>query len=506
MSLTLQALVNKRELGLSVRTGAEHLHRGVKWALVSEHPDPSVFLEGGEFVLTTGSRLSPDASEHRRYVSRLVEAGAVALGFGLSGQYPAVPDDLAEAAHQASLPLLSVSEDAAFADISRYVGNCLVDEQQRALTFAVAAQRDLARAALSPSVARAIVSRLAKALRCWVLVLDQEGDLRAGTAVGRMHLPRVRIDLARLRDGDTGRSLSMTVGGDSVILMPLAVGGRVRGFLAVGRSLSFTASDQAIIITAVSLLCADLQGRGGALHLARQHRLAVVKIAIEGEPALAESISTVLETGWPEGRLRVALLGVPVRHELELLECAENDHALLSLGALVAVWDKGRVVVLLPQAEGDIRTLESLLRQVPYARGAVSEPAPGGELPDAWRKVHSVFNAAPDANRKLVVAGDVATMGLMRHLMNPEARAWAETLLQPLTDSGNGKSKIDLRHTLWTFLAHNGQVDASASALGIHRHTLRYRMTKVAEALECDIDDPATRSELWFALQLDDQV
>ncbi|POX38561.1 hypothetical protein C3486_22325 [Streptomyces sp. Ru73] len=504
MGLTLQTLVNKRELGLSVRTGAEHLDREVRWALVSEHPDPAVFLEGGEFVLTTGSRLPSSASERRRYVSRLGGAGAVALGFGLSSQAPEVPGELVEAAELASLPLLSVPEETAFADISRYVSNCIADEQQRALTFAVSAQRDLARAALSPNVAREVVNRLAKALRCWVLLLDHEGELRAGTAAGRIHLSRVRIDLARLRDGGTGRSLSMTVGGDSVVLMSLVVGGRVRGFLAVGRSLAFTSSDQAIIVTAVSLLCADLQGMGGTLDTARRHRLAVIKIAIAGELALAESTSAVLETGWPEGDLRVALLGVPARHEVELLECAENDQALLSLGALVAVWDKGRVVVLMPHAEGDIRTLESLLRQVPYARGAVSEPTPGRELPDAWRRVHSVFNAAPDASRKLVVAGDVATMGLMRHLMSPEARGWAETLLQPLTDN-SGKSKIDLRHTLWTFLAHNGQVDASASALGIHRHTLRYRMSKVAEALGCDMDDPATRAELWFALQLDDQ-
>lgn len=162
-------------------------------------------------------------------------------------------------------------------------------------------------------------------------------------------------------------------------------------------------------------------------------------------------------------------------------------------------------MVLMPPAEGDVRTLESLLRRIPLARGAVSDPTPAKELPEAWRQVRSVFNSAPGAAGKLAFASDVATAGIMRHLDNDEARGWAEALLAPLTVKSQN-SKIDLRHTLRTFLANNGQSDASATALGIHRHTLRYRMGKVAEALDRDIDDPTARAELWIALQLDDQL
>lgn len=52
------------------------------------------------------------------------------------------------------------------------------------------------------------------------------------------------------------------------------------------------------------------------------------------------------------------------------------------------------------------------------------------------------------------------------------------------------------------FLAHNGESEASASALGIQRQTLGHRMGTVAEALGRDIDDPSTRTQLWIALQL----
>ncbi|QJY49365.1 PucR family transcriptional regulator [Pseudonocardia broussonetiae] len=506
MSLTVRNLLDRAELQLRAIAGSPAALRGeLAWALISELPDPSPYIDGGDLVLTTGSRLSQGQAARRQYVGRLKDAGAVALGFGVSAFYPEVPDDLAAAAQEADLPLLYVPAATGFSVIGRLVSDYLSDERQKELTFAVSAQRDLSRASLSPYAARAIVERLAKAVQGWALLLDHDGALRAGVPAGRTHLARVRIDLPRLRERGGASSVSMSVAGESVVLLPLTVRSSIRGFLAVGRSTPLGRAEQAIVTTAVSLLCADLNTEWGLLDSQRRHRLAVFKVATEGDVALAASIAESLDTDFPEGDLRVAVLGVPTGHEVELLEHAESDHGLRSLCALVAEWEKGRVVVLMPPAEGDVRTLESLLRRIPLARGAVSDPVSARELPQAWVQVRSVFNSAPGSAGKLAFASDVATAGLMRHLHNDEARGWAEALLAPLRDKDR-TSKIDLRLTLRTFLANNGQSDASASALGIHRHTLRYRMGKVAEALERDIDDPTTRAELWIALLLDDRL
>jgi PucR family transcriptional regulator, purine catabolism regulatory protein len=506
MSLTVRNLLDLPDLDLRPVAGSPgSLRRQLTWALISELPDPSAYIDGGELVLTTGSRLPAGPDARTRYVGLLRQAGAVALGFGVTPFYPDVPPDLVAAAEDADLPLLRVPASTRFAVISRVVADRLSDERQKGLSYALAAQRDLTRASLSPHAARAIVERLARAIGGWALLLDRDGGLRASVPAGRTHLPRVRIDLHRLRERGTAASLSMTVAGEAVVLLPLTVRSSLRGFLAVGRGTPLGNPEQAIVTTAVSLLCAELNSARGLLDSQRSHRLAVFKVAIEGEAALATSIAESLDTDFPEGELRVAVLGVPPGNQLELLEYAESDYGLRSLCALVAGWERGRVVVLMPSAEGDVRTLEALLRRIPRSRGAVSDPTPSGELPSAWRQVRSVFNSAPAAAGKLALASDVATAGLMRHLDNAEARGWAEALLAPLTDGGRG-SKIDLAQTLRTFLAHNGQSDASASALGIHRHTLRYRMGKVAEALGRDMDDPTTRAELWIALQLDNQL
>ena len=69
------------------------------------------------------------------------------------------------------------------------------------------------------------------------------------------------------------------------------------------------------------------------------------------------------------------------------------------------------------------------------------------------------------------------------------ALAFAESLLGPLIEhdiAGRG----DLVNSLRAWLAHHGQWDPSAAALGVHRHTLRHRMNTVEELLGRSLDSP----------------
>jgi purine catabolism regulator len=50
-------------------------------------------------------------------------------------------------------------------------------------------------------------------------------------------------------------------------------------------------------------------------------------------------------------------------------------------------------------------------------------------------------------------------------------------------------------------LSRHGQWDAAAADLGVHRHTLRYRMRRVEEILGRSLDDADVRMELWLALK-----
>ncbi|WP_311923032.1 PucR family transcriptional regulator [Microbispora sp. H10836] len=126
------------------------------------------------------------------------------------------------------------------------------------------------------------------------------------------------------------------------------------------------------------------------------------------------------------------------------------------------------------------------------------------------RALHRVLDRALDraldqARRALVSASPVARFselagrGLLSLIDPAAAASFAAAILAPLREYG---SRADLVESLRAYLASNGHWDAAAQRLGVHRHTLRYRMKRVSELLGRDLDDPAVRAELWIALCL----
>ncbi len=68
--------------------------------------------------------------------------------------------------------------------------------------------------------------------------------------------------------------------------------------------------------------------------------------------------------------------------------------------------------------------------------------------------------------------------------------------LDPLLDEAD-----ELIATLGAFLRRNGQLEAAAAELGIHRHTMRNRMRRIGQLLAGDLNSADTRTQLWLAIK-----
>ncbi|OEC37212.1 carbohydrate diacid regulator [Pseudomonas cuatrocienegasensis] len=79
-------------------------------------------------------------------------------------------------------------------------------------------------------------------------------------------------------------------------------------------------------------------------------------------------------------------------------------------------------------------------------------------------------------------------------------QGWLAPLKRLLAQDGNGT----LRETLEAWCAHDGQVQACAQALGIHRNTLRYRLERIAELSGVEVMRLDQRLQLSLGLGLVD--
>ena len=123
---------------------------------VSELPDPTPYLTGGELLLTTGLALPQTRAGCSAYVSRLMSADVCALAIGLGPTHDEPPHHLVASCREQGLPLLVVPAPTPFLAITRAFWSAVSRSSEEPLQVAVAAQRSLVDAASSaaPAIAR----------------------------------------------------------------------------------------------------------------------------------------------------------------------------------------------------------------------------------------------------------------------------------------------------------------------------------------------------------------
>lgn len=116
-----------------VITGDSALDRPVRWVHITELTDPASFLKGGELVLTTGMPLPEERTLVRRYVDELADIGAAGLVLELVRRYHRPPDELTRACRARNLPLITLSRDVNFLEVTQVVHALIVSNQTTAL-------------------------------------------------------------------------------------------------------------------------------------------------------------------------------------------------------------------------------------------------------------------------------------------------------------------------------------------------------------------------------------
>lgn len=476
MAPTLRRVVALAPLRLRVRAGEGAMDRPVRWVAVSELEDPTPFLEGDELVLTTGMRLGP--RDARPYVSRLVARGVAGLGFGVGLGHDSVPPEFTEAAAEAGLPLVEVPRETPFIAIGKAVSELLAAERYDELSNAFAAQGRLTRAALQAGGMGAVVERLAREIHGWAVLLDEAGAVIHAAGAGAVEGTHLAgRELGRLRATGSPASLALSGPYEHVIVQPLGEQRRIRGFFAVGSERPFSPVGHTVVNTANSLLTLSLEQGRDRLAAVRQVRSAVLRLLLAGERQAAEGVLAAIGGGLPAGPVVV-------------LACEPRDAEALQdlLPGFTAPWGT-RVVALAAVEEAD-RLAETAAGA---GRVGVGGPVGLGELATGLDQAErALASAAP-----LMRFADLAGQGLVSLVDPAVLSAFSTSLLAPLREYG---SRADLVESLRAYLACNGHWDAAAQRLGIHRHTLRYRMRRVGELLGRDLDDPASRAELWIAL------
>ncbi|AWW37267.1 PucR family transcriptional regulator [Streptomyces sp. AS58] len=518
MPPTLASLVHHSALKLTVRAGEDRLDVPVRWAHVSELADPVPYMDGGELLLITALKLdAEDPEAMRRYVKRLVGAGVVGLGFAVGVNYEHTPEALVDAAREEGLPLIEVPRRTPFLAIIKAVSAAIAADQYRAVTAGFAAQRELTRQALTAGP-EGLLAALAAQIDGWAALYDASGSVAAAAPEwsGR-RAGRLTAEVERLRERPA--PASSVVGGpeheDRVELHTIGTGRRPRAALAVGTAAALGTVERYALHSAIALLTLTTE-RSRSLQAAEQRiGAAVLRMLLAGQPDHARAVA---------GDLYGGLLDAPFR--IVVAECGPAPAGLAGLAedveaaaagageAVLVVPEGQRLVLLAADGGAAVAACGEYAAARETARTAQEQPAgeeddvvigmsaPAGPIAaaGAYKQAEQSLSVARRRGRVLVEHDQLASGSVLPLLADDAVRAFADGLLRALHEH-DATGRGDLVASLRAWLSRHGQWDAAAADLGVHRHTLRYRMRRVEEILGRSLDDPDVRMELWLALK-----
>ena len=238
-----------------------------------------------------------------------------------------------------------------------------------------------------------------------------------------------------------------------------------------------------------------------ALRTAESHlRTTIFDLLVGGELDRAHRLARDLWGGLPHQPVRLLLVAGRTLPRDELVEIIDSAAAIA--GERVFFAPLGDHTVILYSTDGRIRSrvlgAAQSLSRLKVGESAEAELA---GVARAFREAEQALQAGLRAERGYTAFADIGASGLLGLLATPEATAFAESLLRPLIDH-DATGRGDLLRSLGAWLEHNGEWDAAAADLGVHRHTLRQRMRRVEELLGRDLGVTAVRVELWAGVQL----
>ncbi|WP_104052829.1 MULTISPECIES: PucR family transcriptional regulator [unclassified Arthrobacter] len=483
---------------LVFHSGRQQPNRQLTGVHVSELEDPTPYLEGGELLLTTGMPLVRNDAAAGEYVARLRDKGILALGLGLGPWLEEVPLPVAEACAAAGVELLTVPDGVPFQNISRAYWRLSARSSQADLMSSLGTQTALAQAAMRPDATTAVVRGLAQALGGWAAYLPADsGPSTFWPASAEGYIPPLRAETLRLNRAGTHSAATFEIHGQAVVEYSIGTSGRIHGFLAVGPGRTLTAADRQVILTVCTLLALKARQREVVSGATATLGAAVAKLVLHGHTEAARILAA--DVGLQELPGRVRVLGLTVR-------AGENPGLLIraasalvpdaglpplpdySAAGLLRHEEESALYLVLPAHEVPAAGQEpgaaasSPAAAHPHLAGALSEPVPLGEAASVMPAVRRALRQAPPGS--LVGTGSDS---------NSRAREWV-TLLQ-------GYPRADLVGTVTEYLRHRGHWENASRSLGVHRNSLRHRISLASSLLGVDLDDPDVFAPLWMELR-----
>lgn len=491
-----------------ILAGRSGLNREVQWVHVVDHSDPEDSLSAGELLLTSGIALSQDPSLQGDIFQIMQRQNSAALVIALGRYMQHVPPAMLRASEACGIPIIGLPWEVNFGDITRAVLAPLLHSHVQSLERSEELGRKLLDLVLHGGGISELCERIAGTLGCPVAIFSGNGALRGASQGGHALAHETRGPFAAAVSGlDHARSGPRHLVLNARLLglaMPLETQG-LDWMILGGLKAPLPRWEQLIAGTASA----------AAALLLRREEAARATTPLP----LSEQLLSVLE--------RKAALNAPLIRALGLLPnepCCLlmiEPRAALSadigqtVGAVLArqfsvramAQPPDRLVYVLQRRVGRTKAwAERLAAALAEAGRACRLAITASDLP--LSALAEGFSQACETLRlgrvlrpgaDVLFTAQVVMLARMARNLTEDARPSEVSPAIVKLEEQDRSLHGSLVETLECLLDTEGNVSLAARRLGVHRHTLLYRLGRICDILGIEFDSV---SRLELRLQL----
>lgn len=506
----------------------------INWA-VTVRAQPPAFPEiyGGELALLSMAVLHSYDSRITlaEVIQRLAEAGVGAVAVVVKDE---VSPAAVAVANDQQVSLLSLPDDVSLAGVERAVNKLILNQSAQLTERAIEIQRQLTRLAAENRDLNSLLQVMARATTKPVVIHDDAGVLMAQV------YPNVS------RRGGGGRAILQTlpygafqnwldhdapVTQGAIVTSPigyttvLKVEKRVAGYLSlVDKGENLDEFDRLVLAYGADVCAIELAKNRAIASAVEQARGDWVQMWLSGTPADDDLLTTrAQQSGFERDTVYLVAVfraaaanGQPLPVE-SLISLVRDDMARRQIDGAVGQYVD--VIVALyplenPSYTTRIRAIVEELRAQLAARtpsglvtAGISRPVTGlRELREGYREAKDALSIAQELGdlEKSTFYGDLKLYQLLLALKDrnlEHLRRFYEGTLGPLVEHDD-RRQSDLVRTLTGFFEANGNLARAAQDLDVHRNTLVYRLERISELTELDLNDADNRLILHLALKI----
>ncbi|NLT36230.1 MAG: hypothetical protein GXX83_10095 [Gaiellales bacterium] len=535
--LKLESLTQARILA-----GREGLARTVSSVTVGEVPDIAEWLSGGEMVLSTMFALINDVGRQREFCQRIMAAGASALFVKPKRFVGKFPEDVLQIADRRQFPIVEVPQQVRWTRIMQEATEVLINRQATLLEKSQAIHRELLDVVIRGGGWADLAEAVARLTEMPVIILDVSLEVLAltegaGVDAASVHSSLDRPEI-RAQFEELGRPLHKELrlvrhGLPQLFAVPVIASRSRLGYVCVLTSRSElqdmerVALEHAATVAAVEMAQdqvrfeTEVRLRGDFVDDLAGGRFDSRDSLLRRANFLGCDLShgatvMVIAPDIPEGKQRSG------QGETECQQLIERFFGRLARLVLdvepnsLATLKSERIVLLLadPIAK-EPKALDQLAEHIQaLARDVTRWPVTVGlsrHTPEPTGLSAAMEEAAVSVKvgRRLRGIGSVThfdQMGTYKLLFgvwerdSGELQSLYEETVAPV-DAYDQHNDTQLLRTLMTYLKNDESLSKTAEELYAHRHTIRYRLQKIAEITGLSVFRSEDKERLGLGLK-----